>query len=121
MRAPSLALVAGIVVASLLGIPGLGGFVGTSLLTIGSYSVHPVTVLITGVAFLLATYYLFTMYRCVFLGGLTDASERVHDLNIRERFYLLPLVSGLVLFGLYPKPLLELVRPTVLILLSTVK
>ena len=43
------------------------------------------------------------------------------DLTLREQAYLLPLVSGLLFCGMYPKPLLELVRPTVLTLLSTVK
>jgi NADH:ubiquinone oxidoreductase subunit 4 (subunit M) len=31
------------------------------------------------------------------------------------------LVVGLLFFGLYPKPLIELIRPTVLTLLSSVK
>jgi NADH-quinone oxidoreductase subunit M len=120
-RAPGLALVAGVVVASLLGFPGFGGFVGHALLTIGSYSVHPVTVVLTGAALLLATYYLFTMYRCVYLGKTSQTVESFADLSLRERAYLLPLVAGLLAFGLYPKPLLDLVRPTVLTLLSTVK
>jgi NADH-quinone oxidoreductase subunit M len=120
-RAPSVALVAGVVVASLLGFPGFGGFVGHALLTIGSYSVHPIVVLVIGAALLLATYYLFTMYRHVFLGKEGASVATFTDLSLRERAYLLPLVAALLVFGLYPKPLLDLVRPTVLTLLSTVK
>ncbi|MGK5083589.1 NADH-quinone oxidoreductase subunit M [Bdellovibrionota bacterium FG-1] len=120
-RSPSLALVAGVFIASLLGFPGLGGFVGGALLTIGSYSVHPMTIFPTGAAFLMANYCLFTMYRCVFFGKIGAAVEEFSDLSLRERAYLMPLVVGLLLFGLYPKPLLELVRPTVLTLLSAVK
>jgi NADH-quinone oxidoreductase subunit M len=125
LRAPAVAVVAGVVIASLLGFPGFGGFVGHALLIIGSFSAHPGTVVVTGAALLLATYYLFTMYRCVFLGGGGsgggESSEPFHDLTIRERAYLLPLVAGILFCGLYPKPLLELVRPTVLTLLSTIK
>jgi NADH-quinone oxidoreductase subunit M len=120
-RAPSVAVVAGVVVASLLGVPGFGGFVGHALLTIGSFSVHPITVILTGGALMLATYYMFTMYRHVFLGKAGEAAAGFTDLGMRERAYLLPLVAGLLAFGLYPKPLLDLVRPTVLTLLSTVK
>jgi NADH-quinone oxidoreductase subunit M len=119
--APSVAVVAGVTVASLLGFPGLGGFVGHALLTIGSYTVHPVTVILSGGALLLATYYLFTMYRCVFLGKAGEATASFTDLGLRERAYLMPLVFALLAFGIYPKPLLDLVRPTVLTLLSTVK
>ncbi len=121
-HAPMMALVAGVVVVSLLGFPGSGGFVGHSLLMIGSFSVHPGAVLLGCASLLLATYYLFTLYRFVFLGP--EASPRakaIQDLTLREQAYLYPLVILLVVFGIYPKPLLELVRPTVLALLGSLQ
>jgi NADH-quinone oxidoreductase subunit M len=120
-RAPFFSVMAGIVVASLLGFPGLGGFVGHALIIIGSYLVHPLTVIAAGGALLLASYYLFTMYRCIFLGPVNTKSSSFQDLTFRERSYLFPVVVSLLFFGLYPKPLIELIRPTVLTLLSTVK
>jgi NADH-quinone oxidoreductase subunit M len=120
-RAPAVAVIAGIVVASLLGFPGFGGFVGHALVIIGSYSTHPITVAIAGAALLLASYYLFTMYRCIFLGRPATGSSAFADLTYRERAYMLPVVMSLLFFGLYPKPLIELIRPTVLTVLSTVK
>ena len=121
IEAPVISIVAGIVLASLLGFPGLGGFVGHSLIMIGSFTVRPLTVLVAGASLLLASYYLFTMYRQVFLGEPTADSKGFEDLTVRERAYLLPLVAALLFFGLYPKPLIELIRPTVLTLLSSVK
>lgn len=147
-QAPAVAVVAGVVVASLLGFPGMGGFVGHSLVVIGSFSAHPLAVLVAGASILLAAYYLFTMYRYVFLGapaaipvpapapahagmpaypGSARAGQKegfaggFGDLTLRERFYMIPLVASLLLFGLYPRPLIELVRPTVASLLSTIK
>jgi NADH-quinone oxidoreductase subunit M len=120
-QAPALALVAGIVVASILGLPGFGGFVGQALLLIGSFPAYPVAVILAGLAILLATYYLFTMYRLVFLGRATAPSSSFEDLTLREKAYLLPLVVALLAFGIYPKPLIELVRPTVLTMLSTIR
>ena len=120
-KAPIMALVAGVVIASLLGFPGSGGFVGHSLLMIGSYSVHPAAVILAGTALILATYYLFAMYRYVFLGSTREGVTGFSDLSIRERAYLLPLVGCLLVFGIYPKPLIELARPTVLTLLSMIK
>ena len=90
-------------------VPGLWRLRGHALLTIGSYSVHPITVILTGGALLLATYYLFTMYRCVFLGK-AQGDAAFADLGLRERAYLVPVVAGLLAFGLYPKPLLDLVQ-----------
>jgi NADH-quinone oxidoreductase subunit M len=120
-KAPAIALVAGIVIASILGFPGLGGFVGHSMLMIGSYSVHPGAVILAGTAILLATYYLFTMYRHLFLGKQSEVTQVFADLSIRERAYLFPLVAALLVFGLYPKPLIDLVKPAVTGLLSTIK
>jgi NADH-quinone oxidoreductase subunit M len=120
-RAPAVSVVAGLIVASLLGFPGLGGFVGHALVLIGSYSIHPLTVMIAGGALLLASYYLFNMYRCIFLGKPNREFGAFADLTYRERAYMLPVVISLLFFGLYPKPLIELIRPTVLTVLSTVK
>ncbi|MDR3607468.1 MAG: NADH-quinone oxidoreductase subunit M [Oligoflexia bacterium] len=123
LQAPALATVAALAVASLLGVPGFGGFVGSTLVVIGSYSVSPGMVVLACVATLLSGYYLFTMYRNVFLGEASSelSSAKFQDLTFGERAYLLPLVGCLLFFGLYPKPLIELVRPTVLTLLSTIK
>jgi NADH-quinone oxidoreductase subunit M len=97
--------------------------VGGALVLIGSYSVSPAVVLLACASILLSGYYLFTMYRLVFLGTAKEApsgGSTFIDLSARERLYLLPLVASLLFFGLYPKLLIELVRPTVLTLLSTV-
>lgn len=120
-QAPVMAVVAGIIVASLLGFPGMGGFVGHSLLMIGSYTIYPAAVLVTGLVVLLTTYYLFTMYRQVFLGKVSSSSEGFADLTVRERGYLFPVVVTLLVFGVYPRPLIELVRPTVNTLLQVIK
>jgi NADH-quinone oxidoreductase subunit M len=113
-RAPHLGVAAGIVIASLLGFPGLGGFVGHSLLILGSYAVMPMAVVLAGLAILVATYSLFTMYHRIFFGreGETVAAG-FPDLSLREKAYLLPVIICLLLCGIYPKPLLELARPTV--------
>jgi NADH-quinone oxidoreductase subunit M len=119
VQAPVAALFAGILVASLLGFPGLAGFVGHSLLVVGSYSVNPLVVLLIGASLLMGVYYLFNMYKLVFLGSAEQAGFR--DLSPRERGYLLPLAMALLICGLYPRPLIEVVRPAALVLLSMVK
>jgi NADH-quinone oxidoreductase subunit M len=121
-QAPAASLFAGVLMASLLGFPGLGGFVSESLLVIGSYSIHPAIVIVIGVALLLAVYYLFNMYKAVFLGVPAQGNAAAFtDLSLRERSFLLPLAMALLVFGLYPKPFIEMVRPAVLTLLSVVK
>jgi NADH-quinone oxidoreductase subunit M len=125
-QAPTAALFAGVLIASLLGFPGLGGFVGESLLVIGSYSIHPAVVLLVGGALLLAVYYLFNMYNAIFLGSQTTPAGAEKpaffaDLSFRERSFLFPLAGALLICGIYPKPFIEMVRPAILTLLSVVK
>jgi NADH-quinone oxidoreductase subunit M len=123
IQAPAASLFVGVLMASLLGFPGLGGFVGESLLVIGSYSIHPAIVFVIAIALLLAVYYLFNMYKVVFLGAPSPSgnSAGFTDLSLRERSFLLPLAGALLVCGLYPKPFIEMVRPAVLTLLSLVK
>lgn len=120
LQAPAVAVVTGIFVASLFSTPGAGGFVGNALISIGAFSSYPAAVIVSGISALLICYSLFNMYRSVFLGGEVQNAPRVSDLTVRERLYLLPIVAGLILFGLYPKPLIELIRPTAVTVLSTV-
>jgi NADH-quinone oxidoreductase subunit M len=118
LQTPALAVIAAVIVASLLGIPGLGGFVGHSLLLVGSYELHPLAVLLAGSALLLATHYLFTMYRFVFFGAPHAVGVDASGLSKREQGTLLPVVFLLVFFGVYPKPLIELIRPSSSVLLG---
>ncbi len=119
--APAMAVVVSFFLASILGFPGLGGFVSASLLVIGSYAVHPGWILVVGLALLVGAHGFLSMYRVVFLGAPGKKGTAFEDLNWTERACLLPLVGILLFTGIYPKPLMDVIRPTVLTLLSMVK
>lgn len=121
VKAPIISIVSGIIICSLLGFPGLSGFVSHSLIIIGSYAKHPSIVFLAIFTLLLSSFCLFSMYRHVFLGERSENGLEFLDLTLREKLYFLPIVGCLLFFGLYPKPLIELVRPAVLSLLSAIK
>ena len=120
-HAPLVSVICGIALASIMGTPGLGGFVGQSLIVLGAYSVHPLTIVVAMIALLLGVYTLLNMYRKIFFGEATSASSRMSDLTLREKTYFSPLVFFLLLIGIYPKPFLEIVRPTILTLISSIR
>lgn len=120
-EAPLMGLLTGVVVSSLLCIPGVGGFVGQSLIMMGGYTVSPIFIFVIGIGLVVMTFGLFSVYRQVFLGVASESAEGIGDLTLRERSYLFPVVSMLLVLGVYPKPLLELIRPTVVNLLSLVQ
>jgi NADH-quinone oxidoreductase subunit M len=109
--------VAGVVMAlslsTLVGVPGLSGFIGQGLVLMGSYSNSPWIIIPVGISFLLLMTCLFGAYRVLFLGGgLGSEASASDELTAREKGYLLPLVVLMVVFGLYPKPMLDVIRPT---------
>jgi NADH-quinone oxidoreductase subunit M len=65
----------------------------------------------TGV--ILAAVYLLWAYQRVFHGQPKGDNERVVDLKWRELAVMAPLMALMLFFGLYPKPLLSRVQPSV--------
>lgn len=117
---PLLGVIAAIYIASILGIPGLVGFVGSSLLFIGQFSIHPFLVVGASFVLILLTGFLFQTYRKLFL-GVDQPGEVMAPVTFREAAYFFPLVLLMVLAGVMPEPLLEIVRPTVNLLLQAGK
>ena len=64
---------------------------------------------VTGVVFG-AGYFLWS-YQKVFLGKLNPKYADIEDVNPREQFQLWPLLLLVVAFGIYPKPLIDLIVP----------
>ena len=56
----------------------------------------------------LSACYALLLYKRVILGELIKENlKRINDLTLREKFCLYPLVLLVVLFGIYPKPIIE--------------
>lgn len=97
-----------------IGLPGTSGFVGEFLALLGTFERHPVLagVATTGVIF--AAFYMLPMVQTVFFNRLEDEENRkVEDLSRREMAVLAPLVLLMILLGVYPKPILERMEPSV--------
>jgi NADH-quinone oxidoreductase subunit M len=102
-----------------VGLPGTSGFVGEFLTLLGTFRVNiPVAALATLGTILSAAYALW-LYRKVIFGRLEKASlAGILDLDMREMMVLAPLVILTILFGVYPKPILDLSAASVVQLLE---
>ncbi len=96
-----------------LGLPGLSPFVSEMLVIIAAFQHHWWVGAIAVTAIVLAAFYVLWMYQRTMTGPGVTAAEPVKDLNRREVGVLAPLLLGLVLFGFYPMPLLDVINPTV--------
>jgi NADH-quinone oxidoreductase subunit M len=92
-----------------VGLPGTSGFIGEFMTMIGTFKVSvPTTVFATSGVILSAAYALW-LYRKVIFGALVKPSlMSIKDLTFREGLTLFPLVALTLLFGIYPKPVLDM-------------
>ena len=101
-----------IVALSSLALPGLNGFVGEFLVLLGTFAVHRAFAVVAAVAVVLSALYLLWSFQRI-MHGPPREGVRHPDLSLREYAILVPLVGVIVLLGLYPKPLLDRIEPSV--------
>jgi NADH-quinone oxidoreductase subunit M len=111
--APIFAGVFMVVMLSSIGVPGLNGFVGEYLVLIGSFLTARWWTVVAATGVILAALYLLWAYQRVFHGEPDDANKDFPELNLREAAVMLPLIGVIVFTGLYPKPMLDRIEPSV--------
>lgn len=94
-------------VAALVGIPGLGNFIGEFLILMGSYARYPVFTIIGAVSLVFAGLYgLILIHQTLF--GQAQKPVMLKDLSVREASLLLVCAFGLLWLGLYPQTFLDI-------------
>ena len=90
-------------------LPGTSGFIGEFLTLIGTFRVNVWVATLATTGTILSSAYALWLYRKVIFGALTKPSlVAIKDLDYREIITLGPLVVLTILFGVYPKPVLDL-------------
>jgi NADH-quinone oxidoreductase subunit M len=103
-----------------VGLPGTSGFIGEFLSLIGTFRVNIVVATLATLGTILSAAYALWLYRKVIFGTLTKpALAAITDLDYREIVTLGPLVALTILFGVYPKPVLDMSAASVAHLLDS--
>ncbi|MDQ3574131.1 MAG: NADH-quinone oxidoreductase subunit M [Actinomycetota bacterium] len=110
---PVMAVVFTVVMFSSIGLPGLNGFVGEFLILIGSFVTRRWWAVTAAVGVVLAAVYLLWAYQRVFHGTPEGDNADLHDMTLRERVVMAPLLILIVFLGVYPQPVLERINPSV--------
>jgi NADH-quinone oxidoreductase subunit M len=118
--APIFAGVFTVVMLSSIGVPGLNGFVGEYLILIGSFLTARWWTVVAATGVILAALYLLWAYQRVFHGEPDDDNRTFRELRLREGAVLLPFIGLIVFCGVYPKPMLERIEPSVKALIAHV-
>jgi NADH-quinone oxidoreductase subunit M len=102
-----------VVMLSSIGVPGLNGFVGEFLVLAGSFLTRRWWAVVAATGVILAAVYLLWAYQRVFHGEPDEENAATPDLSWREGLVLAPLLAGIVFLGVYPRPVLERMEPSV--------
>ncbi|HUP88791.1 MAG TPA: NADH-quinone oxidoreductase subunit M [Longimicrobiales bacterium] len=120
--APLFATVFIITALASIGLPGTSGFIGEFLALMGTFQTHPMVATIAASGVIFAAYYMLPMVQRIWFNALDkEENAAVTDLSRREIIVLVPLVVGMLLLGVFPKPFLEKSEVTVMQLLQTVE
>jgi NADH-quinone oxidoreductase subunit M len=93
------------------GLPGTSGFVGEFLVILASFKANPwFAFLAASTLVLSAAYTLWLVKRVIFGEVANDKVAALHDINGREFFVLGVLAVAVIVFGLWPAPLLDVMR-----------
>jgi NADH-quinone oxidoreductase subunit M len=103
-------LIAGLATVSL---PGLAPFVSEFLVLIGAYNRYWLSAAFGVTALILSSIYILWLYQRLMTGPVTEGNERIRDLVPREILVVAPLIALLLVLGIYPKPVLDIINPAV--------
>ena len=93
-----------------MGLPGLSGFISEVLCFIGAFPVwRTFTIISIGGIIITAGYLLWTIQR-MFFGSVNPKYTSLPDINARELFTLVPLAIIVILLGIWPHPILNLMN-----------
>lgn len=111
--APILAGIFTVAMMAAVGLPGLNGFVGEFLVLIGTFTTHRWWAVAATFGVVLAALYLLWAYQQAFHLDPDPRTARVVDLSWRQTAVMVPLVAVIAFLGIYPKPVLDRITPSV--------
>ncbi|MBA0054006.1 NADH-quinone oxidoreductase subunit M [Streptomyces sp. AJS327] len=105
-----------------LSLPGLAPFVSEILVLVGTFSRYPAAGIVATAGIILAALYVLLLYQRTMTGPVKNPEvEGMPDLKVRELAVVAPLIALLIVLGVFPKPLTEVVDPAVEHTLSDVR
>jgi NADH-quinone oxidoreductase subunit M len=96
---------------SSIGLPGLNGFIGELLILLGAYQRSAWAAAFAATGVILGAIYMLRLYRNMFWGELRHKDhESMGDLNSAEWAGLLPLTLLMILLGILPRLVLDVIK-----------
>ncbi|MFC3715709.1 NADH-quinone oxidoreductase subunit M [Luteimonas soli] len=96
------------------GLPGTSGFVGEFMIILASFQQHPLIAFAAATTLMIGAGYSLWLAKRVIWGEVGNAHvAELKDINIREWIVLGVFAAGVLLIGIWPKPLTDLMEPSI--------
>jgi NADH-quinone oxidoreductase subunit M len=104
-----------------MGLPGLSAFISEVLVLLGAWQYDRILTIIAASAVVLTAGYMLWMLQRVWLGPINEKYASLPDVNMRELVTLVPLAVIVMILGVYPHAILDLINPSLVALNQTVE
>jgi len=113
LKAPNMAIIMLIIVLGSVALPLTAGFVGEFLMLAGLFQQSIWYAIVGGMTMILGAVYMLYAYQRVMLGNNNVNITALTDLNLMDYMFLLPLVAIILVLGIFPQPIFNLVEVSV--------
>jgi NADH-quinone oxidoreductase subunit M len=96
-----------------LSLPGLNTFVSEFLVLVGTFTRYEAAAILATLGIILAAIYILWMYQRTMTGPVRAEVANMPDLKPRELWAVGPLIALIIVLGVYPRPLLNIINPAV--------
>ncbi|MCW2527964.1 MAG: proton-translocating NADH-quinone oxidoreductase, chain [Pseudonocardiales bacterium] len=105
---------------SALALPGMSTFVSEFLVLVGTFTRHKGLAVLATTGIILAALYVLQLYQRTMQGTMLAKVAKFRDLSARELLAIGPLIGLIIVLGVYPKPLTDMINPAVKATLSDI-
>ncbi len=103
-----------------LGLPGLSSFISEALVFLGAFPVYRTVTILAALGIILTAGYILWMLQRIFMGQPKEQYADFPEISSREVVTLVPLGIIVIILGVYPMPVLALIRASTGYLLGLV-
>jgi NADH-quinone oxidoreductase subunit M len=96
-----------------LALPGLSTFVSEFLVLVGTFTRYEAAAVLATLGIILAAIYILWMYQRTMTGPVRPEVAEFKDLKGRELWAVAPLIALIIVLGVYPKPVIDIINPAV--------
>ncbi len=120
-KAPVLTIFLVVIALANIALPLTNAFVGEFMMFTGLFTFNFWYAAVAGLSIILAAVYTLNMVQKVFYGEANIVTEKIQDISLNQKLVLAVLVVLIFFFGVYPQPLFDLTKDTVLNIITRLK